>query len=48
MNQASLQYGNTWEESSADGVNPRPHWAHLMESLEELGAQELGHRWARA
>ena len=48
MNQASLQYGSTWEESSADGVTPRPHWAHLMESLEELGAEELGHRWARA
>ena len=48
MNQPSLRYGSTYEESSADGVNPRPHWAHLMQSLERLGPQELDHRWARA
>ena len=48
MNQPSLRYGSTYEESSADGVNPRPHWAHLMQSLEQLGPQELDHRWARA
>ena len=48
MNQPHLQYGNTYEESSADGVTPRPHWAHLMRSLQQLGPEELGHRWARA
>ncbi len=48
MNQPSLRYGSTYEESSADGVNPRPHWAHLMQSLERLGSEELDHRWARA
>jgi uncharacterized circularly permuted ATP-grasp superfamily protein/uncharacterized alpha-E superfamily protein len=46
--QSPLRYGATYEESSADGVNPRPHWAHLMESLRDLGPEELGNRWARA
>jgi uncharacterized circularly permuted ATP-grasp superfamily protein/uncharacterized alpha-E superfamily protein len=46
--QSPLRYGATYEESSADGVNPRPHWAHLMESLRDLGPEELGSRWARA
>ncbi|MGC2638946.1 MAG: circularly permuted type 2 ATP-grasp protein, partial [Acidobacteriaceae bacterium] len=27
---------------------PRPHWAHLMESLRSIGPEELGRRWARA
>ena len=46
--QSPLRYGATFEESSADGVTPRPHWAHLMESLREIGPEELGNRWARA
>ena len=46
--QSPLRYGATYEESSADGVTPRPHWAHLMESLRAIGPEELGHRWARA
>ncbi len=41
--QSPLRYGATYEESSADGVTPRPHWAHLMESLRALGPEELGH-----
>ena len=28
--------------------SPRPHWAHLMESLRAIGPEELGRRWARA
>jgi uncharacterized circularly permuted ATP-grasp superfamily protein/uncharacterized alpha-E superfamily protein len=43
-----LRYGNAYDESSADGVTPRPHWAHLMESLRAIGSEELGRRWARA
>ncbi len=43
-----LRYGATYDELSADGVNPRPHWVHLMESLREIGPEELGRRWARA
>ncbi len=46
--QSPLRYGATYEESSADGVNPRPHWEHLMESLREIGPEELGRRWALA
>ncbi len=46
--QSPLRYGAAYEESSADGVNPRPHWAHLMESLRAIGPEELGRRWARA
>lgn len=46
--QSALRCGNTFDESSADGVRPRPHWAPLMESLHTLGAEELGRRWALA
>ncbi|WP_263384171.1 circularly permuted type 2 ATP-grasp protein [Granulicella arctica] len=46
--QSHLRYGATYEESSADGLNPRPHWVHLMESLRDLGAEELGRRWTLA
>ena len=46
--QSPLRYGGTYDESSADGVSPRPHWAHLMESLRTIGPEELGQRWARA
>jgi uncharacterized circularly permuted ATP-grasp superfamily protein/uncharacterized alpha-E superfamily protein len=43
-----LRYGAAYDESSGDGVTPRPHWAHLMESLREIGPEELGRRWSRA
>ena len=46
--QSALRYGATYEESSGDGVTPRPHWLHLMEWLRTIGPEELGHRWARA
>jgi uncharacterized circularly permuted ATP-grasp superfamily protein/uncharacterized alpha-E superfamily protein len=46
--QSPLHYGSTYEESSRDGVVPRPHWSRLMEYLRALGPEELGHRWARA
>ena len=46
--QSPLRYGRTFEESSEDGIMPRPHWAHLMESLRSIGPDELGLRWARA
>jgi len=46
--QPPLRYGDAYDESSADGVNPRPHWAHLIESLQAIGPEELGRRWARA
>jgi len=46
--QPPLRYRDAYDESSADGVTRRPHWAHLMESLQAIGPQELGRRWARA
>jgi len=46
--QTPLRFGAAYDELSADGVTPRPHWRHLMESLEEIGGEELGRRWARA
>ncbi|MBV9342671.1 MAG: circularly permuted type 2 ATP-grasp protein [Acidobacteria bacterium] len=46
--QSPLRYGAAYDELSADGVTPRPHWAHLMESLRAIGPEELGRRWARA
>jgi uncharacterized circularly permuted ATP-grasp superfamily protein/uncharacterized alpha-E superfamily protein len=46
--QPPLRYGKAYDESSADGVTPRPHWTHLMESLRALGPEDLGRRWARA
>jgi uncharacterized circularly permuted ATP-grasp superfamily protein/uncharacterized alpha-E superfamily protein len=46
--QPPLRYGTAYDEMSADGVIPRPHWTHLMESLRAIGPDELGRRWARA
>lgn len=46
--QTPFRSGQTYEESSAPGPLPRPHWQHLMESLDDLGPEELGHRWALA
>jgi uncharacterized circularly permuted ATP-grasp superfamily protein/uncharacterized alpha-E superfamily protein len=46
--QSTLRYGAAFEESSSDGVNPRPHWATLMQWLRDTGPEELGQRWARA
>src|ERR1035438_7513544 len=48
INQPPLRYGDAYDELSADGVTPRPHWAHLMESLRAIGPEELGRRWSRA
>jgi uncharacterized circularly permuted ATP-grasp superfamily protein/uncharacterized alpha-E superfamily protein len=46
--QTPLRYGAAYDELSTDGVTPRPHWAHLMESLRTIGPEELGRRWNRA
>jgi uncharacterized circularly permuted ATP-grasp superfamily protein/uncharacterized alpha-E superfamily protein len=46
--QTQLRYGEAYDELSADGVNPRAHWAHLMESLRAIGPEELGRRCLRA
>ncbi len=46
--QTPLRYGAAYDELSTDGVTPRPHWAHLMDSLRTIGPEELGRRWGRA
>ena len=46
--QISLRDPAVYDELSADGVNPRPHWRGLIESLHTLGPEELSTRWARA
>ncbi len=48
LSQTPLRFGAAYDELSADGVTPRPHWAHLMQYLEAIGPQELGRRWSRA
>ncbi len=46
--QSPLFHGATFEESTGDGVIPRPHWARLLDSLRDLGPEELEERWRRA
>ena len=46
--QPPLRDEAAYDELSADGVNPRPHWQQLMESLREIGTEELARRWGRA
>src|ERR1022692_41450 len=46
--QSLRPYGDAYNEASADGVTPRPHWARLIESLRDIGSEELERRWGRA
>ena len=46
--QSPLRYGVAYEESSVDGITPRPHWTGLMESLQLMGPTELAFRWTQA
>jgi uncharacterized circularly permuted ATP-grasp superfamily protein/uncharacterized alpha-E superfamily protein len=46
--QSLLPYQDAYNELSADGVTPRPHWAQLMEALRAIGPDELERRWSRA
>jgi uncharacterized circularly permuted ATP-grasp superfamily protein len=39
---------SVYNELAADGVTPRPHWTHLIESLQAIGSDELARRWERA
>jgi uncharacterized circularly permuted ATP-grasp superfamily protein/uncharacterized alpha-E superfamily protein len=48
LHQAAIRYGGSYDELSADGMTPRPHWAHLMDALQAIGPDELGRRWSRA
>ena len=35
--QTPLRYGAAYDELSADGVTPRPHWARIMKSFRAIG-----------
>lgn len=44
----SIRDPAVYDELSADGITPRPHWRGLMDSLAALGSQEFARRWAQA
>jgi uncharacterized circularly permuted ATP-grasp superfamily protein/uncharacterized alpha-E superfamily protein len=37
-----------YDELTLDGITPRPHWAGLVNALDQIGDEELARRWARA
>ncbi len=39
---------SVYDELTADGLSPRPHWAHFVEALDRVGSKELERRWERA
>jgi uncharacterized circularly permuted ATP-grasp superfamily protein/uncharacterized alpha-E superfamily protein len=48
LRQLSLSGSSVYDELTADGMTPRPHWKPFLDSLEKMGADELAHRWSRA
>ena len=46
--QIPLPDPSVYNELAPDGVTPRPHWAHFIESLQTIGSDELARRWERA
>ena len=46
--QTSALNSAVYNELSSDGVSPRPHWASFVDTLGEVGSQELARRWSRA
>ena len=46
--QIPLPDRSVYNELAPDGVTPRPHWAHFIESLQAIGSDELARRWERA
>src|ERR1700710_2511514 len=39
---------SVYNELAPDGVTPRAHWAPFLNSLNNLGSDELARRWERA
>ena len=39
---------SVYNELAQDGVTPRPHWAPFIDSLQQIGEDELARRWERA
>lgn len=46
--QMPLPDRSTYNEFAPDGVTPRPYWSAFVDSLQELGPDELMRRWERA
>ncbi|HLH01564.1 MAG TPA: circularly permuted type 2 ATP-grasp protein [Bryobacteraceae bacterium] len=46
--QLPLRDGIVYDELSADGAAPRPHWKAFVDALQQMPAAELANRWARA
>ena len=46
--QTLLPDRSTYNELAPDGFHPRPHWASFLESLQDIGSDELAHRWEHA
>jgi uncharacterized circularly permuted ATP-grasp superfamily protein/uncharacterized alpha-E superfamily protein len=39
---------SVYNELAPDGVSPRAHWAPFVDSLQNIGSEELARRWERA
>ena len=46
--QFALRNPSVYDELSADGMTPRPQWAPIIDSLQEIGSAELERRRQRA
>lgn len=46
--QTLLPDRSTYYELAPDGATPRAHWSSLIQSLEEIGGEELAKRWEHA
>ena len=46
--QIPLADTTVYDELAQDGVTPRPHWAPFLQSLQNIGSDELARRWERA
>lgn len=46
--QIPLTDRTVYDETSGDGITPRPHWTHLFDTLQSLGHDEMARRWIRA
>ena len=46
--QMPLPGRSTYNEFAPDGVTPRPYWSAFIDSVQDLGPDELARRWERA
>ena len=46
--QIPLADTSVYNELAQDGITPRAHWVPFINSLQNIGSEELGRRWERA